>query len=446
MEDASENARLLSHHRRSSSNEGSYGVAAVPQLCQCGKEAHAGVTCEEREQRSHVGWVVDSPSAAAGHPGDILGAVSADAARRISHSRNVSAMSAASSMLEENPEDAEHQHVPFRKSKLCGFLWVALSSCIFSIGNLVMKLTVRQHVPTFQALTARGFVQLILAGILLFRKNTNPFLFESRSRQRQWKKFLYLCLHGVTSMLGIAGFFIGLSYLSISVATVLFFTSLLWTALLGFFWLGEKMGLFGIIALLVGVAGSVFCAEPPFIFHTPSPPGGYPLTGIIITNCAAFFMGVSYIVVRKVQKSYRMDPQLSVFYNALFAAVVSPYISLFAKEVSPTFDWKVLLLISSLGLWTFLGQLCMNTGFKYAPAGSAALLRNFDVVFSFIFDMALFHNLPTPPMLIGGFLVIGSSILLVLDRKPDATALRMSSSEHIAEDVEQQSERANEKM
>eukprot|EP00475_Leptophrys_vorax_P025804 TRINITY_DN36081_c0_g2_i1.p1 TRINITY_DN36081_c0_g2~~TRINITY_DN36081_c0_g2_i1.p1 ORF type:complete len:454 (-),score=73.70 TRINITY_DN36081_c0_g2_i1:76-1437(-) len=433
-EEVSETSHLIlsgesaSGQYRRSGSLGSYGVVEErPDVgtCACGRQNHAGMTCQER-LRSDNG---QSP-VAAGHPGDILGAVSAahqHQARVASHSRNASAVSsiADNEALCDHATEAE---IPFRKSKLCGFLWVAFSSCVFSIGNLVMKLTVKRNVPTFQALTARGFVQLLLAGILLFRRNTNPFSFQSRSRERQWKKFLFLCLHGFTSMLGIAGFFIGLSYLSISVATVLFFTSLLWTAILGFLWLGEKMGVFGIAALLVGVSGSVFCAEPPFIFHTPSPPGGYPLTGIIVTNMAAFFMGVSYIVVRKVQHTYRMDPQLSVFYNGLFAAVVSPYVSLFAREVSPHFDWQTILLICSLGVWTFIGQLCMNTGFKYAPAGSAALLRNFDVVFSFLFDMVLFDNFPTPPMIIGGLLVICSSGLLVMDRKPTPSRKIMNDS------------------
>lgn len=349
--------------------------------CECGSDAHTGMSCEDRmklagelEQDQHLDELQDNQDTAVDSPS-------------------------------------------FYNSPLCGYLWVAISSCVFSIGNLVMKLTSKRGVPAFQAISARGIIQLFLVGIVLWRNSVNPFSFESRSLRRRWKKFLFLCLHGLSSLLGIAGFYIGLKYLTISAATVLFFTSLLWTAVLGFVWLGERMGAFGIAALIIGVCGSIFCAKPPFLFHSSAPTDGYPIFGIAVVNFAALCMGIGYIVVRKVQHDYQMDPQLSVFYNALFSAVVSPYVSMFAEEGNQMIDFSTLTLMASLGVWTFIGQLLMNTGFKYAPAGSAALLRNFDVVFSFIFDLMLFHNPPNMYMLTGAGLVIFSSILLVMDRK-----------------------------
>jgi drug/metabolite transporter (DMT)-like permease len=137
-------------------------------------------------------------------------------------------------------QQPQYNPAAFRKSVVCGYLWVALSSCVFSIGNLTMKISSQRGVETFQALSARGIVQLILCVILLWKKNNNPFKLTASSPKRKFKKFMLLILHGVTSLLGIAGLFIALKYLSMSLATVLVFTSLLYTAIFGWVWLGEN--------------------------------------------------------------------------------------------------------------------------------------------------------------------------------------------------------------
>jgi drug/metabolite transporter (DMT)-like permease len=160
----------------------------------------------------------------------------------------------------------------------------------------------------------------------------------------------------------------------------------------------------------------------------------YPCFAIIILILAAFSVGISFVIVRKVQMDYAMAPELCVFYNALVTAIVSPCVSLGFEKVGNIFEWKTLLLMASLGLWTFLGQVLMNTGFNLAPAGSAALLRNFDVVFSFLYDIVLFSEIPNQIAITGAALVATSSILLVIERrKSNAIQFKRKSSSLISE-------------
>ena len=74
-----------------------------------------------------------------------------------------------------------------------------------------------------------------------------------------------------------------------------------------------------------------------------------------------------------------------------------------------------LLLLSSLinflfpGLSGVFGSLCLNRGLQLENAAPAALMRNVDIVFAFIFDAAFFDEHPTPLTLCGGFVVLLST-------------------------------------
>lgn len=293
-----------------------------------------------------------------------------------------------------------------------GFLWVAISSALFSTGSLFTKFSVARGVHPFKALSIRGVVQIFLSIILLSFQKINPLRLGEKELG---KKTFMLTLHGVMATFGVGGFFFGLSELDISDATVLYFTSLLWTVILGVIWLKEPLKISTILALLLGTSGAVITARPPFLFRQDEG-SSYPITGVLATLGAAACIGVSFVSVRRIQQ-LGIHSQITVFYNGIFAALISPYLTIFTESEGSPMSSATFILVSSLGLWTFLGQLCMNYGFKFAPVGSASLVRNLDVVFSFVFDILLFGKRPGIGNDIGACMIVLCSVVLVVGRK-----------------------------
>ena len=61
------------------------------------------------------------------------------------------------------------------------------------------------------------------------------------------------------------------------------------------------------------------------------------------------------------------------------------------------------------GLSGIFGSLCLNRGLRLENAAAAALMRNVDIVFAFLFDSVVFNEHPTTLTLCGGFFVILST-------------------------------------
>jgi len=57
-------------------------------------------------------------------------------------------------------------------------------------------------------------------------------------------------------------------------------------------------------------------------------------------------------------------------------------------------QWDHILLLVASGVTSFLGQTFLTLGLKYESAGVVALLTNFAVVFSFMFEYIFLHIAP----------------------------------------------------
>jgi drug/metabolite transporter (DMT)-like permease len=77
-------------------------------------------------------------------------------------------------------------------------------------------------------------------------------------------------------------------------------------------------------------------------------------------------------------------------WGAVAAIIMCLYQGVF---ILPTEIHHVLLLVAS-GATSFLGQTFLTLGLKYESAGVVALLANFVVIFSFLFEFIFLHVAP----------------------------------------------------
>ena len=175
----------------------------------------------------------------------------------------------------------------------------------------------------------------------------------------------------------------------------------------------EKISIFTIGSLVLGIVGVILIARPAFLFgqmgadktkETAQFAFFVPVTGSII-------IGIAYSMMRKVGTT--TSPVLVGF---LVCSFTVPYSTIFMFVTKSTFilpgcftDRAVM---CGGGLLLSFSQLMLNRGLGLEKSGPGALIRNLDMVFAFIIQMLFFNSTPNVFSMLGAALIIGSAILV----------------------------------
>lgn len=197
-----------------------------------------------------------------------------------------------------------------------------------------------------------------------------------------------LCVFGAFSLLPLAD------------ATALVFTSALFVPVLGFFFLGERVGKFRWSAVFVGFVGVLLVARPG---------EGWNVFGIVLGLAAAVFNAVLSTMLRLLGRTE--NPTTLTFY-LLFTGMLmlAPFMPFIGKMPAPN---EIGLLIG-LGASGVCMQLLITTAFKYAPAALASVFSYTQIVWASLYGWALFGEWPALNIVIGAAVIIGSSIVVIL--------------------------------
>lgn len=197
-----------------------------------------------------------------------------------------------------------------------------------------------------------------------------------------------LCVFGAFSLLPLAD------------ATALVFTSALFVPVLGFFFLGERVGRFRWSAIVVGFIGVLLVAQPG---------GDWNLLGVVLGLAGAFFNAVLGTMLRLLGRTE--NPTTLTFYLVLTGGLLlAPFMPFIGKM--PTPDEIGLLL--GLGASGIAMQLLITTAFKYAPAALASVFSYTQIIWATLYGWALFGVWPAANILVGAAVIIGSSIVVIL--------------------------------
>ena len=136
----------------------------------------------------------------------------------------------------------------------------AMSSCIFfAFSSLLVKLL--QEIPPQEVVFFRSLVQVIFVlPPIIYREI--PFVGDA-------KHLPFLCVRGVAGTLALCCQFYAFQHMPLADATVIVFSSPIFTGILAHFLLGEAWGLFDALATLLCFTGVVLIARPTFLFSRP---------------------------------------------------------------------------------------------------------------------------------------------------------------------------------
>ena len=229
-------------------------------------------------------------------------------------------------------------------------------------------------------------------------------------------KFWLLIFRGMAGFIALLFFFYNISVISLGEAMTFSKTSAIFTAVLAYIFLKEKLGFRGWIGVFVGFIGILFITK-------------FDGTNLDKTDWLGVLCGVgaalAYTSVRELKKYY--DTRAIVL-SFMTIGTIGPLILLiignfYTNEnldfmlatfvVPKSSDWLYIIL---LGIFATLAQIYMTKAYGCAKAGIIGTISYSNIVFSIILGLILGDSFPDI-LIIFGILLIVISGLLVSSKK-----------------------------
>lgn len=244
-----------------------------------------------------------------------------------------------------------------------------LSTLAFSIMNALLKYLI--HFPTFELVLFRSLMTVVITVVLL---KSNGISFRPNRPG-------LLVLRGVLGVTSMSLYFLGVHYIPIGSAVTIRYVAPLFGGVLAVLLLKEKIYPLQWVFYVFAFAGVVFIKGFDASIST---------LGVVFVLLAAFFSACVYIAISKIGK--QDHPLLVVFF---FMGITT-----LTGAVGSYWNWATpngtdLLLLLSLGVFGYYGQLYMTKAFQNGEASSIAPIKYFEVIFTLTFGVHLFGEVYT---------------------------------------------------
>ena len=229
-------------------------------------------------------------------------------------------------------------------------------------------------------------------------------------------KFWLLVFRGVAGFVALLFFFYNISQIPLGEAMTFSKTSTIFTAVLAYIFLKEKLGFKGWLGVFIGFIGIIFITE----FDGSSLEKNDYL-GILSGVGAA----LAYTSVRELKNFYDTRAIVLSFMSiGTIAPMILMLIGTFYSNQNLDFmlgtfvipkidDWIYIIL---LGIFSTYAQIYMTKAYSFAKAGIIGTISYSNIVFSIILGIILGDTFPSSSIVLGIILIVISG-LLVSDKK-----------------------------
>ena len=273
--------------------------------------------------------------------------------------------------------------------------FMIISTLAFACMNVTVKYL--ENVNAFQIVFFRSLSSLVFTfGFLL--KNRIP-IFGNQKKLLVLRGFV-----GVTSM---TFFFMSIKYLPVATAVSLRYIAPIFAALFAVLFLKEKIKPLQWLFFFMSFFGVLIIKGFDENINT---------YGLMLVLIAAIFSGLVYNIISKI--GTKDHPVVVVNYFMIIATIVGGVLSLSNWKTPEGSEW---ILLMSLGVFGYFGQLYMTKAFQTAKTNQVAPLKYLEVIFTLMFGLLWFDEIYTIWSLLGIALIIGGLILNVIYKAKNST-------------------------
>lgn len=283
---------------------------------------------------------------------------------------------------------------------LRGILLKVASVCVF-VGMASLIKATAGHVPPGEAVFFRSFFAIPVIVIwLAMRRELHLGVRTSNPLGHFWRGLI-----GTTSMgLGFAG----LGLLPLPEVTAIGYASPLLVVIFAAMFLNEKVGVYRLGAVALGMAGVLIVLSPRLTVGASSSDAREALGAIVVLG-AAFFASLAQVFVRKLVATE--STATIVFWFSVTASALST-ITIFWGWVIPAPREAIFLIIA--GLLGGVGQILLTSSYRLADASVIAPFEYTSMLLAIGVGFFVFGEVPTKVMLFGAAIIISAGVIIIL--------------------------------
>lgn len=267
-----------------------------------------------------------------------------------------------------------------------GISYILLSSLFFALMAATVKFL--GDMPTAEKIFFRNLVGIFVA-FSLVKKSGSSLIGKNKK---------LLVLRSIFGLLGITAYFYALANMKLSDTVILNKMSPFFVMVFAALFLNEKITKKQIIALITAALGAVLVIRPGF---------DSDIIPSLVALLSSIFAGAAYTIVRQLRNTD--SAATIVFYFSLFSTLLMIPFMISGSFVIPTVLQAFALL--ALGLFATAAQLFMTNAYRHAEAGELSIYTYANIVFSSIFGLVLFQEIPDIFSVLGGFLIISAGYM-----------------------------------
>ncbi|CAM6087301.1 unnamed protein product [Calypogeia fissa] len=289
-------------------------------------------------------------------------------------------------------------------SKYSGAACMAVSSASYSLMGLFVKLLSVRKIPSSEIIMFRCALISLVAGVAL-RRMKHPLWGTPRVRR-------LVLARSIIGFIAISAYFYSIQILPLRDATVLNFTSPVFTIILATVFLNETWSGAEAAGTFCSFLGVLLVTQPQILSA-----GHYAGTksivdvyvGVATALAAAALGALSYILVRLIGQ-HGEPPLVCVFAFAAVSTPMAALVTLFQGYKAPgAVEVSLLLLV---GVLAYSAQVFLTRALQLEKASSVAPIQYLKVLFTFILGVMFLQEIPTAWDIFGAILIIGSATII----------------------------------
>ncbi len=276
-------------------------------------------------------------------------------------------------------------------NKIPGPLLIFLGALCLSFGGLIVKSF--EGANLWQILFWRQtFFSIIVALYLLSTYKRNFFKAFYNSGFPGFVAGTFLSI-------GFAAYVFAMYTTTVANTNFIITTETIFLAILGYFFLREKINLITLISIILGMSGVLLILGTSLSIQTADQ---------FLGNLVAFIMPVSFAVLIIVVRKYpKVDMVPAQFTAGIIAAIIGLIV---AGKLSISFHDLTLALLAGFFQIGF-GFILITVGSQTTPAAVVGILMLTESVFGPLWAWLFIHEVPPTSVIIGGGIIIFSILL-----------------------------------
>lgn len=293
------------------------------------------------------------------------------------------------------------------------FKGIALKLCavlLFIVMSSLIK-AASEHVPPGEAVFFRSFFAIpVILVWLAIRGDLATGLKVKSPMGHFWR--------GVVGTTAMALMFAGLGLLPLPEVTALSYTAPLLVVVFAAMFLDERVGLFRIGAVALGLVGVLIVLAPRLTTLSGPTVQTAEAVGAVLVLLGATCAALAQIYIRKLVQTEQTSA--IVFYFSMTSTILSLMTMLIGFVLPDTaLVWvmpsgREALYLVLAGLIGGLAQIFITSAYRFADASVIAPFDYASMLFAIVIGYVIFDEVPTQPMLLGAALVIAAGLIIIL--------------------------------